>query len=183
MLGVSRVLGIDAGFAAMGIVVVEGRRVLHYDTCRTQRTATKRGIRVADDDAERCATLATFLGDVIKEWQPAGAVVELPSGGAQGARANRSMGMATGVVVATLELLRVPTEWVTPHMVKMATAGRKDASKQAVQDAVRRRFEWTSWPKHKWAQEHMADAAGAVLAAEGGTLMRMIERMAREGVA
>jgi len=184
------VLGIDAGFQALGIVVVRlqprgdgvvgyERLVLHGEAVKTERTSKKRGIRVADDDAERCQQLAQALKRVIETWKPAGAVVELPHGGAQGARANRAMGMATGVVTSALSILDVPTEWVTPGDVKKAATGRKDGSKEAVQEAVQRMFRWHdgTWPKQAWAREHVADAAAAVLAAQGGTLMRMIERM------
>lgn len=173
-----RVLGIDAGFAATGLVVVEGRRVLEWDVIRTERTPAKRGVRVADDDAERCATLAQRLDQAIRSWAPAGAVVELPTGGAQGARANRAMGMATGIIVSVLELRAIPAEWVTPQMVKKAAAGRRDAAKEHVKEAVRRRFEWASWPAYAWQEEHVADAAAAILAAEGGTLLRALERAA-----
>lgn len=198
----AKILGIDAGFATMGAVIVElsdvgdgdpaSRQILFAETCRTEPTPRKRGVRVADDDAERCQELARFLIDTIRSHQPAGAVVELPSGGAQGARANRAMGMATGVVVAVLEMTELPAEWVTPGDVKVAATGRRDGSKVAVQAAVREAFDWgrgdkgdkrrddetrSHWPKHKWAQEHVADAAAAVLAAEGGTLMRALERV------
>ena len=202
MSRMSRLLGIDAGFAKMGVVIVElgdvgngdpaSRQILFAETCRTEPTPRKRGVRVADDDAERCQKLARFLIDTIRIHQPAGAVVELPSGGAQGARANRAMGMATGIVVAVLEMAELPVEWVTPGDVKLAATGRRDGSKDAVQDAVREAFDWeegghgdkgrggesrSHWPRYKWAQEHVADAAAAVLAAEGGTLMRALERV------
>lgn len=188
----AKLLGIDAGFQAMGTVIVElddvgnggpsFRQILHAESFRTKPSSKKRGIRVADDDAERCQELARFLIDTIRSHQPAGAVVELPSGGAQGARANRAMGMATGIVVAVLEVAELPVEWVTPGDVKKAATGRADGSKEAVQDAVRETFDWgqgdkNHWPRHKWAQEHVADAAAAVLAAEGGTLIRALERV------
>jgi len=181
------VLGIDAGFQAMGLVVVDvqTREVVHALAVRTERTATKRGIRVADDDAERCKLLADSLAAVVRGWRPYGAVVELPNGGAQGARANRAMGMATGIVASVLYVLDMPTEWVTPSEVKKAATGRKDAAKEDVQRAVLRQFAWRDgvWPRHRWEQEHVADAAAAVLAAQGGTLLRMVERMVKEGVA
>lgn len=174
-----RVMAIDAGFAGMGVVVAEGRRIVHAATCRTERTAKKRGIRVADDDAERAQTLARFLLDIISEWGPAGVVVELPSGGAQGARANRAMGMSSGIVAAVLEAAGLPAEWVTPQAVKKAATGRKDGSKDAVAASVSRQFEWTTaLPKVKADLEHIYDAAGALLAAQGGTLMRTLERVA-----
>lgn len=189
MSRMTRLLGIDAGFAKMGAVIVElsdvgdgdpaPRQILFAETCRTEPTPRKRGVRVADDDAERCQKLARFLLDIICTHNPAGAVVELPSGGAKGARSNRAMGMATGVVVAVLEMAELPVEWVTPGDVKKAATDRRDASKEAVQEAVREAFDWGDcWPtKPEWAQEHVADAAAAVLAAEGGTLIRALERV------
>jgi len=169
------VMGIDAGFQAMGVVIAQGRTILHAATCRTERQTKKRGVRVADDDAERCQTLARFLLDMVQTYRPAGAVVELPHGGAQGARANRSMGMATGVVAAVLEATGIPAEWVTPSDVKKAATGRRDGSKEAVAQAVRRAFTWQAAPPStKTEAEHVFDAAGALLAAEHGMLMRAL---------
>lgn len=168
------VMGIDAGLQGMGVVVAEGRTIIYAGTSRTQKSG-KRGLRVADDDADRCQQHARFLLGVIREWRPQGAVVELPHGGAQGARANRSMGMATGVVAAVLEAAGLPAEWVTPAEVKKAATGRKDASKADVEQAVRRAFAWQAEPPRTKAEaEHVFDAAGALLAAEHGTLLRAL---------
>lgn len=171
----ARILGIDAGFVAMGLVLAEGRRILEARVLRTERGETKRAVRVADDDAERCQVLARGLWAALQEWRPAGAVVELPHAGAQGARANRSMGMATGIVVACLEVAKLPAEWVTPAHVK-AAAGSKGASKADVEEAVRAAFDWCAAvvPKAASLREHVMDAAGALLAARQGTLLRAL---------
>ena len=86
------------------------------------------------------------------------------------------MGMATGVVAATIEALRLAAEWVTPGAVKKAAAGHIQATKDEVQVAVFRRFEWTDGTigRYEWQREHVADAAGAVLAASAGTLLRTL---------
>lgn len=171
-----RLLGIDAGFTAMGVVVAEDDRIIYAATCRTEKNAGgKKGVRVADDDAERAQQLGRFLLVTIGEWHPAGAVVELPSGGAQGARANRAMGMSTGIVTTALEATGLAAEWVTPAAVKLAAAGKRDASKGAVAGAVGKRFTWTcDLPKTKAEQEHIFDAAGAILAAQDGTMIRAL---------
>lgn len=172
-----RVMAVDAGLQGMGVVVAEGRTIIYAGTSRTQKSG-KRGLRVADDDADRCQQHARFLLGVIREWRPAGAVVELPGGGARGARANRSMGMATGVVAAILEATGLPVEWVPPADVKKAAGGRRDASKAEVEEAVRKAFTWEAAPpKTKAEAEHVFDAAGALLAAEHGTLMRALRQM------
>lgn len=172
----SRILGIDAGFACLGLVVMAGEQVLHAEAVRTEPAQRKKALRVADDDAERCQFLARELARVIDTWKPAGAVVELPSGGAQGARSHRTMGMATAVVASVLEITGIAAEWVTPLGVKKAAAGRKDASKAEVATAVR---EWLDWsgvalPQAKIEREAIYDAAGALLAARQGTLFRVL---------
>ncbi|WP_374712267.1 crossover junction endodeoxyribonuclease RuvC [Symbiobacterium terraclitae] len=171
------VMGIDAGLQGMGVVIARGRTIVYAGTSRTQKSG-KKGLRVADDDADRCQQHARFLLGVVQEWKPQGAVVELPSGGAQGARANRSMGLATGVVAAALEAAGLPAEWVTPGAVKKAATGRKDASKDEVEQAVRRAFNWQAQPPRTKAEaEHVFDAAGALLAAENGTLLRALRQV------
>ncbi|OUN01377.1 MAG: hypothetical protein BAA04_07100 [Firmicutes bacterium ZCTH02-B6] len=174
------ILGIDPGFGAMGMAVVDVRQrtwaVVHSRAVRTQRSTRKTTVRVADDDAERARQLAAALHEVIREYRPMGAIVELPNGGARGARAARALGIATGVVVAVLHVAGLPVEWVTPADVK-SVAGTRNASKADVQEAVRRLLSWpVGWPEEAWAQEHIADAAAAVLAAETGTLVRMVQR-------
>lgn len=175
------VLLIDAGFRGLGMVVVRGRTVLHAEACRTEKSSTKRGVRVADDDTECCLTLARALLRVINTLRPAGAIVEMPTGGAQGARPNRTMGMATGVVAAVLEATGLAFEVVTPAQVKKAATGKRDGSKEEVQSAVRRAYNWEAAepPDTKADWEHIADAAAAGLAAENGTLMRALNKMAK----
>lgn len=174
---VHRLLAIDAGFAAMGIVVAEGPHVLYAETVRTERTAKRRRIRVADDDAERCMQLARRLLWVIRALGVAGAVVELPHGGAQGARAARAMGMATGAVAAVLESMSLPAEWMLPGEVKAAVAGRRDATKQDVAAAVKAKLDWSQVevPQAQAEAEHIYDAAAALIAARDGPLARALD--------
>lgn len=173
----SRILLIDAGFTGMGAVVADGRTVIWAGTSRTAKSTEKKGVRVADDDTERCQTQARFLLDVIAIYQPAGAVVEMPSGGAQGARANRAMGMATAIVATVLEATGLPCEIVTPGAGKKAATGKRDGSKDEVEATVRTAYQWGAWlPKVKADREHVCDAAAAGMAAEHGTLMRALNQ-------
>lgn len=171
--------GIDVGLVATGLVLVDCAstppRVVRYDTLRTERQAGKHGLRVADDDARRAGDLARWLRDRLGGAM--GVVAELPTGGAQGARATRSMGLSTGVVVATVALSGLPAEWTTPGDGKKAATGRRDGSKAEVQAAVFERFRWPPLGRHAWEREHVADAAAAVLAAWDGTLVSMARRV------
>lgn len=184
-----RVLGVDAGFVSTGLVIVEARprgepgrpRVIRAESPRTSGYARRvRGLRAADDDATRCQLLARAIGRMVAEaGEGAVAAVELPTAGARGGRANRCMGMATGVVTATLAVLGVPVVWIAPDETKMWAAGKRGAPKEAVQDAVLRALDWSpvvpiarkdglaDWRSHfnvlDW--ENVADAAGAACAA------------------
>jgi Holliday junction resolvasome RuvABC endonuclease subunit len=171
------VMGIDAGFASCGVVVARGRTIVDACVIRTKNVSGKRGIRVADMDAERCAALARGLRDVLAMHHPTGIAVELPTGGARGARSNRAMGMATAVVVTVLELGGYAAEWVTPQAVKKASAGNSNSSKDDVAKGVLEAFDWCclgTCKVPKTQLEHVFDAAGCLLAAEHGTLMRAV---------
>jgi len=181
-LGRPRVLGVDVGFVATGLAVVElapvGERdlVLAVETVRTVASGKKRGLRVADSDAERCQEVARAVLRVARQWDVSGLIVELPNAGAQGARPNRAMGMATGVIAACVEALVLPVEWVTPFDVKKVATGRRSGTKEQVQEAVTRLLEWAPGTISRVAsrREHEADAAGAVRAADGGVLIRSL---------
>jgi len=172
-------LAIDAGFQALGYVIMsvgpDKDQPIFYDAFRTEKNeGRKKGLRVADDDAVRCEKIVLELDRCIQQYQPSGALVELPSGGAQGARANRAMGISTGLTVATMALRKIPCEWLTPSMVKKATAGTNNASKEEVQAGVEKLWgiDFSSMPV--WKRSHIADAFGAFLAGRSGVLYQVL---------
>ena len=205
----ARVLGVDAVFADLGVVVVEAPpregeawRVVYAEHVETKKGSRKRGVRVADDDAERIAVILRRFHAVVTEWGPVGLVAELPPGSSKGARAAHALGIAKGIVVAVGERYGLPSEWVTPLEVKRAAGwnpprvvkalkGKKGkkakaekarAGKVAVQRFVRGAFAWAPEFDGLVGNEHVADAAGAVCAAMNGTLMRSLRaaRIAQE---
>lgn len=181
------VVGIDAGFAATGLAAVTltagERGVVVANNCvRTEKNRERRGLRVADDDAARCRTLAMEVQRFLEAFPPHVVAVELPTGGARGARPNRAMGMATGMIAAVLALGQYAVQWVTPMEVKKAATGHRNASKADVEEAMRRRYDWDApTPKAAAVREHVFDAAAAVAAVEGGALVRAV-RAAQRGV-
>lgn len=176
-------LGIDAGFTATGLVAVDfsANRVTASRCVRTQPTKQKRGVRVADDDAERCAFLAREIREFLQALRPQVVAVELPGGAARGARAQRAMALATGVVVTVLALGGWAAEWVTPGMGKQAATGKRDGSKAEVEAAVKAHFAWEpgTLPKTAAEREHVCDAAAAVMATEHGALVAAARAMRR----
>lgn len=177
MDGPCGVLAVDVGFTATGWVLLRGGRPVYCGVIRTQKSPVKRGVRVADDDAERCAFLARELRGLIARHQPRAIVAELPTGGSLSARAVRAMALASGVVVAVVELAGVPVEWTTPDAGRKATTGRRSATKDDVRaGACRALPELEAILPQTAIWEHVTDAAAAYLAARTGALVRMAER-------
>lgn len=167
------ILAIDAGFVNCGWAIICGGAIVATGCIRTEKSGRKQAVRVADDDAARCASIARGLVAVIAAHGVKGVVAELPSAGAKGARAIACMARAGAVLATLVELLHLPAEWVTPGAVKQV-AGAKNASKEAVEAAVLRRWPAAPLPELKAEREHVADALGAYLAAEQGTLVRLL---------
>lgn len=175
----TRILSIDPGIVGCGWAVFETGPLqpVAAGCLRTAKRTRKTTVRVADDDARRVADLFRGLLRIARDHLAAGLVAELPSGGAQGARANRCMGMASALVVCLAEALELPTEWITPGEVRKAAEQAR--SKNEVQRYVLARWPWFArvapgWPAAEW--EHVADAAAAAAAAEHGRLVRTLTR-------
>jgi Holliday junction resolvasome RuvABC endonuclease subunit len=177
------VLGVDIGFAATGLVVVDPRtlRVLFAHTYRSSASNRKRGVRVADADTERCQQLARFLWQTLTDDQHriGGVVVELPTGGAKNARSARAMGLATGVIATVLEYWGGPVEWVTPQQVKEVPRSLGyGTSKADVEAAVRGLLSWGDhMPKTAADREHVCDAAAAIISARDGLVFRLLRQV------
>ncbi|KKM23476.1 hypothetical protein LCGC14_1614830 [marine sediment metagenome] len=182
------VLSIDAGFEALGWVVarlIEIDRKMSIDlvavgVIRTKKDTKKKHIYVADDDCRRIKELITGLRGVLDVVKIDGIVAEIPSGGAQGARANRCMGMSTAIVICFAEMLNVPIETYTPNEVKKVMTGKITASKEAMVAGAQAEWPDTKWPKNKGDIHHAADAAATLLAAEAnGNLLKMLYNSAK----
>ena len=171
------VLAVDIGLAATGWVLMRSGAPVDCGVIRTEKTAKKHGVRVADDDAERCALLARELRAVLARHQPRAIVAELPTGGSLSARAVRAMALSTGVVVAVVESAGVPVEWTTPMAGRQAATGRKAATKNDVRAGVLLALpDLEPLLPRTGIWEHVTDAAAAYLAARTGPLVRMAER-------
>ena len=100
--------------------------------------------------------------------------VEVPVG-SQSARAMASYGICVGVLGA-LRATGIPFFEVTPTEVKMASAGKKTATKQEMIEWAMNQHPEANWPKYKQngvvkvseaKAEHMADAVGSIYAGMG----------------
>jgi len=176
-------LSLDVGFANMGWVLFQGGEIIDCGVIRTEKSQ-KKGTRVADDHAYRSTVLAINLERIIMKNAVEGIIGELPSGGAQSAKAMAFMSSATSIVAVVGTLKKLPMEWTTPNEVKKALAGVKNASKEIMMEKAKREFGFyidgnvyrnpnvdKKFPKGEF--EHIADACGVYLALQNDNLVKM----------
>ena len=169
-------LAIDAGFANTGVALlsIPDFKIQSVKVIVTKKDTKKKNLRVSNDDVRRVKETLnglhnTFpiLHNIFGSGRLFG-VVEIPHGGAKGARANRTMGMATATAVSFFEIHSIPFEDIPPGDIKKQVAGKFNASKDAVREGVRNYFRgqldefdkaMSCLPERLW--EHVYDALGA----------------------
>ena len=192
-------LSLDLGFINTGYVLVSSRGLEDYGVISTQKTTNKQG-RVADDNLDRCSSIAVNLNKIVVNYGVLGVMGELPSGGAQSARAAAAMSLVTGCLGACVAILNLPCEWCTPTQTKMALCGTKTASKQDMMEKATKvtggNFEKVGNGVQYWMRlwsgkkgpimygasfEHVADALGAYMALENGMLVKVMKTQTLSG--
>jgi Holliday junction resolvasome RuvABC endonuclease subunit len=180
------VFGMDIGFVKTGFAVIElvgPEEKLLFATTLTSGLAKEKKTDdyVAIQDAMTCFRALTKWEEMFKEFKPKAAFCEIPSAGAQGARANRCMGMATALIAAFLHKHDMKFELFIPSQVEEAlgiklTPG--DAKKKGLNKTERtawkkERLEYAAmtafpdfkkWPDSKATKEDACDATCAFLA-------------------
>ncbi|WP_289100966.1 hypothetical protein [uncultured Marinobacter sp.] len=129
--------------------------------------STGKQVRQNSKDLERAEQL--FNGALKASTGAAAVFVEVPVG-SQSARAMASYGVCAGVLGA-LRAAGIPFYEVTPTEVKLATIGKKTASKAEIIERAVKQHPKANWPMQTKngkttpiasKAEHMADAIGAI---------------------
>ena len=176
-----RIAAVDVGFASSGIAVMEHTRLgwepVALRCLRTEPSANKKHLRVADDDAERVMSQAREFLAIIARHNVIALVVETPHGGAKSSRASRCMGLATGMIATIAAATGVAVEWYGPDQTRSAATGDKKATKTQVINGASKAFgsvDFQAMPNNV-EREAIADALATFLAAlELGNVVRMI---------
>lgn len=176
--------GMDAGFIKTGFAVFDlehNDSLIRATTLTSDSAAEKEAAHyVALADARACANALMKWHNFFEEYKPKGVFIEIPSGGAQGARANRCMGMATAMVMGFLDRHNVAFELYLPSDVELALGihlNRDDAKKrgfskgdatawkkQRLKDIATGTYpEFDRWPSTKALAEDSYDAVAAFL--------------------
>lgn len=173
------ILAVDVGFVATGVALMAregaGWRAAMVACISAPPDPRKRKLLVAHQDAARVAHIARRLRDIVRNYGVKRIVVELPHGGAQGARANRCMGMATAMIVALAECEGLAAEYYTPMDTRTAAVpGARKVSKDEVAAAMSKRWPGVVPQAPREVREAVADALATFAAAESGNLVRSL---------
>ena len=190
-------LALDMAFGNIGYTVWCDGRPIACGLITSEKRKNKK-LRVADCDADQCASMSMELREIIDGQSCGGIVAEIPSG-SQSAIAAKCNGLVIGLVSTLAAAIGKPIEFCTPDSVKKSTVGKKNASKMEIMDwvigefgggksvkeakitkgknkgKVQERITYTfldtAFPKTKF--EHVADSVGAYMASRSGNLVRM----------
>lgn len=175
----------DVGFANMGWVIFDKKKPVACGVIKTEKSS-KKSTRTADDHSHRSIVLAKGIDDLIYQYKLQGIIGELPSGGAQNARAMGFMMSAISIISSVGALCDLPMEWATPTDVKKAVAGKRSASKEEMMNTIAKKFNFEINQKgkrvdyitpfgtfNKGTFEHIADSFGVYLALQNDNLVKM----------
>ena len=161
-------MGVDPGFASMGLAVLDGTSLVACDVVKTAKERAPRAqLRVSVDDARRMGELCAAIESMVEDSGAGAVAVEVftvvPGKMAGGAV---KTAMAYGALYALARargLLWLP---LVPTDLKRALCGRASASKGEVQHAVEARIAGATEALARLAKgkrEHAADAMASAL--------------------
>lgn len=184
------ILGIDPGFASVGVAVVAlgdtpaNDCPIKLDVIRTKKADTKRKVRASDDNLGRAKEIAAELQKILTLY-PASLICAETMSYPRNAAAAAKMAICWGVLAAIAQQRHIPITQASPQEVKKALCGRKDASKEEVQDALQTMFPAMLTGKDNLCaripasvQEHPYDALAAVIACRDSEVFLLARRMA-----
>lgn len=200
MKATMNVMGMDPGFSSFGWAVVgmepgvATRRFnggLHdipgllTKTCgviRTKKSAKKLNTKATSDNVERSRFIARELGALLDRWRPVAVCAESFSPPRSSSVAAK-VALAWGVLVCLCEARDIPIVLLSPQEVKKDLAGKRDASKEEVAQALRGlcllddAVHLAGIPKGE--HEHPIDAIACVVAGRDSEPLRMARQMGR----
>ena len=174
------IIGVDLSFRNTGLVIAApthtelGYDLLEVANVKTEKAAKKKALYVAQDDIQEAQALCKGIMDFIQSYDATAVVVELPTAGAKGARANRCMGMASGIIASIASETGLPFIWIQPEDSKMAFCGKKNAGKDDMMKRAQELWPTAPWPKNKGDLEHVADACAALLVARKSDIYKFM---------
>lgn len=166
------IMGIDPGFASLGLAVLDGERLLACDVIETKKEHAPRvELRVSVDDSRRLGEFCTRVGDTMDEHRVRAVAIEVftvvPGKMAGGAIKTAMVYGALYGLARARGCLWLP---LVPGDLKRGLCGLKSASKAQIQEAVSERVPDAAHAIAaiaKSKREHAADALAAAIVGQG----------------
>lgn len=163
------VLGIDPGFAHIGLMVIEhlrlGARAISADVILTKPEGKKRNLRQESDDTRRLELIRTEFTTFLEKVNPAVVAIERVPRIAKNPKTTRQCALGWACVWTIVRAKGIPALVYEPEDIKYEVCKDKQASKSDMVRALKNRFPtFDEWPDTKNV-EHIADAGGAALVA------------------
>lgn len=163
-----RIIGFDPGLAKSGFACLELGGTIGLTYCGAGhlelKPSGKKERRVDEDLTRRLKLLCDFYREQVEQHKPKLAVFENLSSPRNSSSAGK-IGLAWGALYSICHERKMPVVVYSPQEIKEGIGLARNASKQEVEDAVRRAIRSRKWPKRDdGKRDHIFDAAGAVLA-------------------
>lgn len=179
------VLGIDPGFASIGIALVrllpESEEIEYLGLIRTEKSSAKRKVLAADDNFQRSRLISRRLIELMDRG--VSLVCAESMSFPRNASAAAKMSLCWGALAALAELRQLPVVQASPSEIKKKVCGEKTASKEDVEAAMVRRYGGgvekflNASGVTKTTREHPVDALAAVVACLDSEVVRMARRV------
>ena len=187
MSGSVNILGIDPGFASVGIVIVGMPSVgapslLYGDVWHTSKSSKKQNVLAANDNVRRTRLLARQFLSIIDQYQVkliAAEYMSFPRNASNAAK----MALCWGAISTVCEVLDpMPLLQASPQNVKKSLCDSADASKEDVWKAACVHYpnlEAMLDAQAKGDREHLGDAAAVTVTVRDSDEMRLLRSMLR----
>jgi len=179
------VLGVDPGFAKLGLSVVrllpKSEEVLALRSIHTQKDVGKRKVLAADDNVHRARELARHLIELADNHTICLIAAEAMSF-VRNASASHKVGIAWGLIVMFAEQRGIPITSARPQEIKRVLCGSQKASKEEVESALLIRYGnhiENLFEGPEGLREHAFDSLGAVVASLDSEVVRMARAMSK----
>jgi len=168
------ILANDPSMTAWGWVVLTSTgQVIEAGAIKTEPHTKKLKVRKGDDRIRRVVELNTELLEIIRKYNIALILSELPHG-SQSASAAVMIGIVAGVAQTISNCLEIPIEWFSEGDAKKALVGRSNASKTEIKMQIHSRYK-VPWTNTKWIDEAVADAMAIFhVAKQQSNLLKML---------
>ncbi len=144
-------IGIDPGLGSLGFsalfIAPDGvtLRVDDLGAFETQKSTKKQHVLATEDNLRRARDLAVFLGKLFArhgdDRNQVVAVCAEAMSWPRNAGSSAKIGIAWGVLASVAWTARLPILQASPQAVKKELCGRRDASKEEIQEAVMARVQ------------------------------------------